>query len=225
MGVDEEKLRNGGYLEGERKNFMDPKPFDTVLASDLLLVNMRGLRQDPVLQIYDQEYPNARLKYFTPLLTALCYDTIGEYCDHNAMLKLWAAYCALAVVHIPKGSRVSGLIGLAASQKADKKMLKRDAESLEIDPSVLQHSVPGGGVQLLITKASNATVFDFGSVFKELRFISRLGKDFTDPYLDPRKHFPAAYKLKHVRFHGVCKRLDPRSLYVRGFLGLCRWIR
>ncbi len=143
------------------------------------------------------------------------------------MLDYWSGYCAVSFTHIPKGAKIVGLVGLAAPQTANPKIVNRDAHSLGIDPLSLQQSVQGGGVQLFLAETSHATVYDFGSLFKDTseRFISRLGVRNNDPYLNPTKHFPMEAKLKNLHCHLLYKGWRQQPLNLRNFLGLARKFR
>jgi hypothetical protein len=215
-------------LDREEKNFIKPVlRINKTLPNDLWLVNLRALKQDPQHRIYDQEYERSSLRYFSPLSTALAYKTIGDYCEGNAMLDYWSAYCAVSFMHIPKGAKIVGLVGLAAPQTANPKIVNRDANSLGIDPLAFQQSIQGGGVQLFLAEASQATVYDLGSLFKSTgeRFISRLGARNNDPYLNPAKHFPMEAKLRNLHCHLLYKGWRQQPLNFRAILGLVRRFR
>lgn len=223
IGLFQERSSQFSILEDHKKNFIRSTilEINKAIPSALWLVNLRSFRQDPQNRIYDQEYENSSIKYLTPLSSALSYDTVGEYCEHNAILDSWAGYCAIAFVHLPKGTKIRGLVGLSSSQKADSKTVAQDALSLGINPSLLQQSIQGGDVQLLLTKASQAIVYDHESLFKQ-RFISRLGREGKSPYLNPIKHFPNEGKLKTLHCHLLYKSWRQQPLNLRKFLGLVK---
>jgi hypothetical protein len=229
-GLTKDKRIYPTVLDREEKNFVKSSilRINKILPNDLWLVNLRALRQDPQRRIYDQEFPGASLRYFSTLNTALAYKTIGDYCESNAILDYWSAYCNGAIVHIPKGASIVAIAGLAVPQIADLTIVNRDAHSLGIDPLIFQQSVQGGGVQLFLAETSQATVYDLGSLFKSTgeRFISRLGDPKKlQPYLNPAQHFPLEAKLRNLHCHLLYKGWRQQPLNLRNFLGLVRRFR